>query len=57
MKVKLSKDKIITLSGGRALVGVFAQIKCENCQCDTEALLAEVSPKVAERLVKNWNKK
>lgn len=51
MTLKLYRDKIISIVNSQDLVGVYVKIK------NKEVLLAEMSPKKADEIIKLWNKK
>lgn len=69
MKLKLYRDKVISVVNGKDLVGVYIKIKeyylcphtgakvkhCRECLAGTEILLAEMPPKQADKIIKLWN--
>jgi hypothetical protein len=67
MKLKLYRDKVISVVKGRDLVGVYAKLTTPrflgNYDDDivipkgTELLLAEMSPSKADKIIKLWNSK
>lgn len=63
MKMKLYRDKVISIIKGRDLVGVYVKIKKERPApykglvdiYEEEMLLAEMSPAKADKIIKIWN--
>ena len=60
MKLKLYRDKILSITNKGELVGVYVIYKWEHCGKDdfgNEILLAEMSPEKADKIIKLWNNK
>jgi len=64
MKLKLQRDKIISIVKGRQLVGVYVKYPHFIIDDDGtarnyngEVLLAEMSPIKADKIIKLWNAK
>ena len=67
MKLKLYRDKVVSIAKGRELVGVYVKVpknywftnKDDGMEIDVpqgqELLLAEMSPKKADAIIKLWN--
>ncbi len=60
MRLKLYRDKVISIVNGRDLVGVYVKYPHINCEDDSktyysEVLLAEMNPKKADAIIKLWN--
>lgn len=58
MKLKLYRDKVISVVRGRDLVGVYVKIEEEIRNIDglvSELLLAEMPPEKADAIIKLWN--
>jgi uncharacterized secreted protein with C-terminal beta-propeller domain len=65
MKLKLHRDKVISIVKGKDLVGVYVKTNVNMIGDDeddivvpkgTEILLAEMHPKKADAIIKLWNK-
>ena len=66
MKLKLHRDKVVSIVKGKSLVGVYIRVN-ENTTANTinghyaielpeaEILLAEISPAKADKFIKLWN--
>jgi len=48
-KRRLKRDKVVSIVGGRQLVGVYFE------DMDGSEVLIECSPKKADKLIKAWN--
>lgn len=60
MKLKLYRDKVISRVKGKDLVGVYIKLKEDelfNRSPAMDLLLAEMSPKKADAIIKLWNSK
>lgn len=62
MKLKLYRDKVVSVVRGRDLVGVYIKYPHINCEGDSKTyysvlLLAEMSPTKADKIIKLWNSK
>ena len=63
MKLKLYKDKVISIMKDKDLVGVYINVKKGKYVCGVklarqgEILLAEMSPEKADKIIKLWNSK
>lgn len=58
MKLKLHRDKVVSVVRGRDLVGVYVKVgedELFNRAPAMEILLAEMSPKKADAIIKLWN--
>jgi hypothetical protein len=59
MKLKLYRDKVISVVRGKDLVGVY--VKYPHWEAEEpreywdEVLLAEMSPEKADKIIKLWN--
>lgn len=56
MKLKIYRDKVISVVKGRGLVGVCVKIQVNHKEWE-EILLAEMSPSKADKIIKLWNSK
>lgn len=56
MKLKLYRDKVISIVKGRDLVGIYVKIQVNHKEYE-EILLAEMSPTKADKIIKLWNNK
>jgi hypothetical protein len=65
MKLQLKRDKVISIVRGKNLVGVYVKTQKDMWHDEdtiaipkgTEILLAEISPKKADKIIKLWNSK
>ncbi len=60
MKLKLYRDKVISIVKGKDLVGVYVRLNEDeifNRSPEMEMLLAEMHPKKADAIIKLWNSK
>ncbi len=59
MKLKLHRDKVISVARGKDLVGVYVKLELDRIIgteiCDV--LLAGFSPEKADAIIKLWNSK
>lgn len=51
MKLKLYRDRVISIARGQDLVGVYVKLPKQG----VELLLAEMSPEKADEIIKLWN--
>lgn len=61
MKLKLYRDKVVSIVRGKDLVGVYVKyphtIVGGVFEVKKEVLLAEMSPAKADKIIKLWNSK
>lgn len=64
MKLKLQRDKVISVVRGKDLVGVYVKyphFKAKGLKpidwFEADVLLAEMSPDKADKIIKLWNNK
>lgn len=61
MKLKLYRDKVISVVKGKDLVGVYVKYPHQQVggvfEVYNEILLAEMSPTKANKIIKLWNTK
>lgn len=58
MKLKLHRDKVVSIVKGKSLVGIYILTDIGRfSKRGTELLLAEMSPAKADKIIKLWNGK
>jgi hypothetical protein len=60
MKLKLYRDNVVSVVGGRNLVGIYISPEDDKefeIEPDGTILLAEVSPERADKIIKVWNRR